>query len=52
MLKNNIEMDVKKRCIEKATTQAKTADNIEISSLYVNKTIRNKEQIMNKMFWL
>lgn len=50
MLKNNIEMDVKKRCIEKATTQVKIAENIEISSLYMNKTIRNKEQIMNKMF--
>ena len=50
MLKNNIEMDVKKRCIEKATTQAKTAENIEISSLYVNKTIRNKEQIMSYHF--
>ena len=27
MLKNNIEMDVKMRCIEKSTTQAKIAEN-------------------------
>ena len=50
MLKNNIEMDVKMRCIEKATTQAKIAENIGISPSYVNKIVRSKEQIMNKTF--
>ncbi len=50
MLKNNIEMDVKMRCIEKATTQAKIAENIGTSPSYVNKIIRSKEQIMNKTF--
>ena len=48
MLKNNIEMDIKMRCIEKSTTQAKIAENIGPS--YVNKIIRSKEQIMNKTF--
>ena len=28
MLKNNIEMDIKMRCIEKSTTQTKIAENI------------------------
>lgn len=50
MLKNNIEMDIKMRCIEKSTTQAKIAENIETSPSYVNKIIRSKEQIMNKTF--
>ena len=50
MLKNNIEMDIKMRCIEKSTTQAKIAENIGTSPSYVNKIIRSKEQIMNKTF--
>ena len=50
MLKNNIEMDVKMRCIKKATTQAKIAENIGTSASYVNKIVRSKEQIMNKTF--
>jgi len=45
MLKNNIEMDVKMRCIEKSTTQAKIAENIGTSPSYVNKIVRCKEQI-------
>ena len=50
MLKNNIEMDVKMRCIEKSTTQAKIAETIGTSASYVNKIVRCKEQIMNKTF--
>ena len=50
MLKNNIEMDVKMRCIEKSTTQAKIAENIGTSPSYVNRIVRSKEQIMNKTF--
>jgi predicted XRE-type DNA-binding protein len=50
VLKNNIEMDVKMRCIEKSTTQAKIAENIGTSPSYVNKIVRSKEQIMNKTF--
>ena len=50
MLKNNIEMDIKMRCIEKSTTQGKIAENIGTSPSYVNKIIRSKEQIMNKTF--
>ena len=50
MLKNNIEMDVKMRCIEKSITQAKIAEDIGTSPSYVNKIVRSKEQIMNKTF--
>lgn len=50
MLKNNIEMDVKMRCIEAARTQTQIAENIGTSPSYVNKIIRSKEQIVNKTF--
>lgn len=50
MLENNIEMDVKMRCIEKSTTQAKISENIGTSPSYFNKIVRCKEQIMNKTF--
>lgn len=50
MLKNNIEMDIKMRCIEKSTTQTKIAENIGTLPSYVNKIIRSKEPIMNKTF--
>ena len=50
MLKNNIEMDIKMRCIEESTTQAQIAQHIGTSPSYVNKIIRSKEQIVNKTF--
>ena len=50
MLLNNIELDIKTKCIEKSTTQAKLAENVGTSASYVNKIVRSKEQIMNKTF--
>lgn len=50
MLKNNIELDIKTKCIEQSTTQAQIAEHIGTSPSYVNKIIRSKEQIMNKTF--
>ena len=50
MLKNNIEIDVKTKCIEEGRTQAQVADGIGTSPSYVNKIVRNKEQIVNKTF--
>lgn len=50
MLKNNIELDIKTKCIEKSTTQAKLAESVGTSASYVNKIVRNKEQVMNKTF--
>lgn len=50
MLRNNIELDIKTKCIEQSTTQAKIAENIGTSPSYVNKIVRSKEQIMNKTF--
>lgn len=50
MLKNNIELDVKIKCIEAGITQAKLAADIETSAPYVNRVIKNKETIVNKTF--
>ena len=50
MLRNNIEMDVKMRCIEASRTQSQIAENIGTSPSYVNKIVRSKEQIVNKTF--
>lgn len=50
MLKNNIELDVKTKCIECGTTQVKLAADIDTSAPYVNRVIKNKETIVNKTF--
>ncbi|EUB13492.1 DNA-binding helix-turn-helix protein [Shuttleworthella sp. MSX8B] len=50
MLKNNIEMDVKMKCIEQSLTQAKLAENIGITPSYVNKIVRKKEHVISKTF--
>lgn len=42
MLKNNIEVDVKVKCIESGITQAQLAENIETTSSYVNRVIKKK----------
>lgn len=50
MLKNNIELDVKTKCIEARITQVKLAQQIKTSAPYVNRVIRNKESIVNNTF--
>lgn len=50
MLKNNIELDVKTKCIEEETTQKRIAQEIGTSLPYVNRVIRSKETIVNKTF--
>ncbi|MEE0955326.1 MAG: helix-turn-helix transcriptional regulator [Eubacterium sp.] len=50
MLKNNIELDVKTKCIEAGKTQVELANSISTSAPYVNRVIRNKENIVNKTF--
>ena len=50
MLKNNIEVDVKVKCIEAETTQAKLAKNIGTTPSYVNRLIKKSENIVNKTF--
>lgn len=50
MLKNNIRVDVKVRCIEKKTIQAELAKEISIMPSYVNRLIRKNENVVNKTF--
>ena len=50
MLKNNIEVDVKVKCIEAGITQAKLAEDIDTTPSYVNRLIRKSENIVNKTF--
>ena len=50
MLKNNTELDIKMRCIEESKTQAQIAAKIGSSPSYINKIVRNKENVVNKTF--
>lgn len=50
MLRNNIEVDVKVKCIETGVTQAKLAEQVETTPSYVNRLIRKQENIVNKTF--
>ena len=40
MIKNNIEVDVKVKCIENGTTQAQLAETIGTTGQYVNRIIK------------
>ena len=50
MLLNNIEIDVKIKCIEKDTTQTMLADGVGTSPSYVSRIVKSKEHIVNKTF--
>ncbi len=50
MLKNNIEIDVKTRCIEEKISQQQIADDIGTSGAYVSRLIKHQETIVNKTF--
>lgn len=49
ILKNNIEVDAKIKCIENGITQAQIAEKSETSSSYVNQIIK-KSEVLNKIF--
>lgn len=50
MIKNNIESDVKEKCIENNTTQVQLADAIGTTKSYVNRVIKKQDGIINKTF--
>ena len=50
MLKNNIEVDIKVKCIENGITQAQLAEKINTTSPYVNRIIKKQEGVVNKTF--
>ena len=50
MVKNNIEVDVKVKCIEAGKTQVQVAEEIGTTSQYVNQIIKKKDGVVNKTF--
>lgn len=50
MIKNNIEFDVKIKCIENGITQALVAEKVGTSSPYVNRIIKKQDGVVNKTF--
>lgn len=51
MLKNNVEVDVKVKCIEGDVTQAKLAEEIGTSAPYISRLIRNNEKSSIRRFF-
>lgn len=50
IITNNIEVDVKVKCVEAGKTQVQFAEEIGISSQYVNRIIKKKDWVVNKTF--
>lgn len=50
MLKNNIEVDVKVKCIEENKPQSKIAEEIGTSAPYVSRVINSGDKVLNKTF--
>lgn len=50
MVRNNIEVDVKVKCIEEGKTQSQIAEEIETTSQYVNRIIKKQDGVVNKTF--
>lgn len=50
MLKNNIELDIKTRCIEENKTQSQIAEEVGTSAAYISRIVNSKENIVNKTF--
>ena len=50
MLRNNIELDVKTKCIEEKVSQHQVAENIGTSGTYISRLINHTEKIVNKTF--
>lgn len=50
MIKNNLEVDVKVKCLEEGVTQAQLAQMVGTSAPYISRPINKKEGIINKVF--
>lgn len=50
MVRNNIELDVKVKCVEQGVTQQTIAEKIGTTGQYVNRIVKKKGGIMNKTF--
>ena len=47
MVINNIEVDVKVKCIESGKSQAQVAEEIDTTKAYVNRVIKKQSGIVN-----
>lgn len=50
MVRNNIELDVKVKCVEQGVTQQTIAEKIGTTGQYVNRIVKKKDGVMNKTF--
>ena len=50
MVKNNIELDVKVKCLKANMTQQQVGETIGTTGQYVNRIIKKKDGIVNKTF--
>ena len=50
MVTNNIELDVKVKCLEANMTQAQVGEKVGTTGQYVNRVLKKKEGIVNKTF--
>ncbi len=50
MVRKNIEVDGKVKCIEQGKTQAKLAEEIDTTKTYVNRVIKKNESVVNNTF--
>ena len=50
MIKNNIEVDVKVKCIEAGKTQAQLGEAVGTTGQYVNRIIKKQDGLVNKTF--
>lgn len=50
MITNSIEIDIKIKCIEEETTQAKLAEAVGTSKSYVSRIIKKPENVVNKTY--
>ena len=50
MILNNIEVDVKVKCLEAGMTQAQLGEAVGSTGQYVNRVMKNKDGVMNKTY--
>lgn len=50
MVRNNIELDIKVKCVEQGVTQQTIAEKIGTTGQYVNRIVKKKDGIINKTF--
>ena len=50
MIKNNLEIDVKVKCLEAGMAQMQLGEKINSTGQYVNRIIKKKDGIVNKTF--